>query len=174
MAHNPARPFVVVAGGLAVRAVGTAFAVQVGPDPTAVLVTAGRVSVDPDSAANPSAAPTAPLAFVAAGQSIDVRPAQPGSAPVVVPLPAADMAGGLAWRHRRVEFSSAPLVDVVAVVNRHNRVQFFIEDPELALVPLSGVFRLDDPGEFAHLLASGFALTAERRGPDLIVLRPRR
>lgn len=90
----------------------------------------------------------------------------------MVPLPAADMAGGLAWCHRRVEFSSAPLVDVVAVVNRHNRVQFFIEDPELALVPLRGVFRLDDPGEFAHLLASGFALTAERRGPDLIVLRP--
>lgn len=171
VAHNPARPFIVSAGGLAVRAVGTAFAVQVGADSTAVLVTAGRVSVD--SSAPAATLPPAPLAFVDAGQSITVTPSTEAGTPKVVALASNEMAARLAWRERRVEFSATPLAEVIAVVNAHNRVQFSIADASLANVPLSGVFTLGDPDTLARLLEQGFALSAERRSPEQIVLRSR-
>jgi transmembrane sensor len=176
VAHNPARPFIVSAGGLSVRAVGTAFAVQVGADSTAVLVTAGRVSVDSTASATAAPAATlrpAPLAFVDAGQCITVIPSPTAGAPAVIPLPSAELTARLAWRERRVEFSATPLAEVIAVVNAHNRVQFSIADASLANVPLSGVFALGDPDTLARLLERGFGLTAERRSPEQIVLRSR-
>ncbi len=173
--HDAERPFVVTAGGFAVRAVGTAFAVQVAGDSTEVLVTAGRVAVNAVSAADPAAAApaSAPLAVVEAGESVAMsrRPGNP--APVVAPLARAHAAGRLAWRERRVQFSAAPLAEVIAIVNRHNRVQFSIADADLAAVPLSGVFRLDAPDELAHLLESNFSLVIERPDVDRMVLRPR-
>ena len=45
VAKNPGRPFVVAAGGVGVRAVGTAFNVRLDSDAVEVLVTEGRVQV---------------------------------------------------------------------------------------------------------------------------------
>lgn len=167
---DAARPFVVVAGGVAVRAVGTAFAVRVTDRGADVAVTEGKVSVD----AAASGTGAAPLAFLIAGQAVAVQPASAGGDPTVVALPAADAAARLAWRQRRAEFSSVPLAEVVAHVNRHTRVQFALGDPALGAVRLSGVFRLDDPREFAEVLAQGFDLVGERESDALIVLRRRR
>jgi len=173
VAHDVGRPFIVTAGGLAVRAVGTAFAVQVNANSTDVLVTDGRVSVNPSATPTTGASGT-PLAFVDAGQAIAVQTSPTGETLSVRSLPTAETPGRLAWRQRRVEFSATPLAEVIAVVNRHNRVQFSITDPVVAQTPLSGVFRLDDPDELARLLESGFALTIDRPVPDQIVLRSRR
>jgi len=171
---NTRRPFVVTAGGLAVRAVGTAFAVQVGNDATAVLVTSGRVAVTAEKETVASPAPDTCLAFVDAGRSIEVHTPSAGSAPAVVELSAAESAERLAWRKRRVEFSSVPLAEVVAIVNRHNRTQFVVDDPALQATRLSGVFWLEAPEELARLLESSFPLTIDRRDANRIVLRPRR
>ena len=46
VAHDTARPFVVVAGEVSVRAVGTAFSVRLAPRDVNVLVTDGRVRGD--------------------------------------------------------------------------------------------------------------------------------
>jgi transmembrane sensor len=170
--HDPARPFIVTAGGLAVRAVGTAFSVQVGSGSTDVLVTAGRVAVNPAEAS--PAAPATPLAFVDAGQAIAVVIPSAGDPATVQSIPVNETPARLAWRQRRVEFSSTPLGEVIAVVNRHNEVQFTISDAEVARIPLSGIFRLDDPDELARLLESGFALEVARPAPGRIVLGPRR
>lgn len=166
------RPFIVTAGGVAVRAVGTSFAVQVGGDVTSVLVTSGRVKVMAGNAVA-RAADDSPLATVDAGQSVEVRPTLGGGSPQVTALPPAEMAERLGWRSPRVEFSSTPLADVISVVNRHNRIQFSIEDTSLASVRLSGVFQLDDPEKFARMLESNFRLTAERTGAYRITLRSR-
>ena len=171
VAHDAGRPFTVTAGGLAVRAVGTAFAVQVRAGSTDVLVTAGRVSVNPAEAS--PAAPATPLAFVDAGQAIAVLSSPAGAPMTVQPLPADESAGRLRWRQRRVEFSTSPLGEVIAVVNRHNRVQFTIADPAVARIPLSGIFRIDEPDELARLLEAGFALVVDRSDPDRIILRSR-
>jgi transmembrane sensor len=172
VAHDPARPFIVSAGGIAVRAVGTAFAVHVSPESTAVLVTEGKVAVN---AASPSVgrervAPT----LIEAGQTIAV-PATPlaGGADVIL-LTGPEMEARLAWRQRRAEFSAVPLAEVIATVNRHNAAQFVIEDEALRAVPLSGVFRIDHAEEFAQLLETGFGLAIERVSATRFAVKARR
>lgn len=62
-------------------------------------------------------------------------------------------------------------IEAVALINRHNRVQFIIEDPELARTRVSGIFGAVNTDAFVRLLESGFDIQSERRGTDEIVLR---
>jgi transmembrane sensor len=177
VAKNPSRPFVVSADGIEVRAVGTAFSVQVGKPRVEVLVTEGRVSVDQV----PGLSPSAPLdslprslTMVNAGNRVVVdavrQPTEMASLPVQA-VSATEMAERLAWRNPRVEFSGAPLRDVIAVINRYNRVQFIIDDPVLASVLVSGLFPADDADAFLRMLEAGFQVQAERRDGGQILLR---
>ncbi|MDR2675124.1 MAG: FecR domain-containing protein [Opitutaceae bacterium] len=63
VAKNPARPFVVEAGGMEARAIGTAFTVQLSAEQVEILVTEGRVAVEktpPAGAAAPAGSADAP------------------------------------------------------------------------------------------------------------------
>jgi transmembrane sensor len=95
------------------------------------------------------------------------HPAEPGSRPVTD----ADLQSRLAWRSPRLEFSGTPLIDAVALLNRHNRVQFTIVDPDLARTRVSGIFGARNTDSFVRLLESSFDVHSERRGADEIVLR---
>ena len=55
--RDPARPFVVRASGVHVAALGTAFDVKIAPDEVHVLVTEGRVRVDPAESLSRSVEP---------------------------------------------------------------------------------------------------------------------
>jgi transmembrane sensor len=142
------RPFVVTAGGVAVRAVGTAFSVQLERDEVGVLVTEGRVAVDTHarSAASPSAtkhdtvaaagpstttASSSPAAqestlaaaadatlHLDAGQHTVITPAA-STPPHAENLSAADLAARLAWRSPRLEFTSTPLREAIELFNRY-------------------------------------------------------
>lgn len=181
---NRARPFVVVAAGIKVRAVGTAFSVNRHESSVALLVTEGRVSVDrtpaPDSIDVSRSPPGAvaevvPLAFVDAGHQTEIDSIKLSSEPLhVEAISAIDLAERLAWRVPRAEFSGTPLAEVVAVINRHTHERFVIEDPELAQVPLSGLFRLEDGAAFQRLMETGFGVQAEHRSDGVIVLRKSR
>jgi transmembrane sensor len=178
VAKDPARAFVVEAGGVEVRAVGTAFAVHLEEGGVEVLVTEGRVAVAEPAAAAPPSDPAAAgeppgrtLALVDAGNRVWVDPAGDAPAAQVSPVVPAELAERLAWRSPQVEFSGAALADVVAVLNRHNAVRFLIEDPAVARVRLSGLFRVDDPAVFTGLLESGFGIRTEVRGRDWILRR---
>ena len=161
---DPTRPFVVSAGSVDVRAVGTAFSVRFAPTEVAVLVTEGRVAVQrnaPATAASPAAALPEPT-FVSAGNSFVV----PSSflAAVAPPLPravsASQVATALAWRSRRVEFTATPLAEAVAMMNRQNAVQLSLADTATAELRITGVFWTDDPEGFARLLAASLGLKA--------------
>lgn len=174
---DPTRPFVVTAGGVNVRAVGTAFSVQLGMEEIEVLVTAGRIAVEKPPAAaivNPMSHPTpaaaTPLAMVDAGNRIRVNLTAGQSQTAAVSE--AELAERLAWRAPRLEFSGTPLVEVVELLNRHSRVQLALE-PGLATVELSGIFRADNTEAFLRVLEATFGITAERSG-NLVVLRPAR
>lgn len=174
---NKDRAFVVVAGGVEVRAVGTAFSVQLGESAVDVLVTEGRVAVDrpPDTPTTGSlASPPVPEspAFVDAGSRLVMELYRPAnSSPVVNPVPAEEMAERLAWRVPRLEFSGTPLSEAVAMLNQHNRVQFLIADPAIAQEQVSGLFRADKTDAFVQVLETGFRIRAERRGDTVIVLQ---
>jgi transmembrane sensor len=168
---DPARPFVVAAGGVEVRAVGTAFSVQLGSSQVEVLVTEGRVAVE--KPAPDSAGPRVePLALVEAGHRLRVEVAlQPVALPAVHPVAEEEMADRLAWRATRVEFSGAPLAEVVAVLNQHNRVRFVLGESALGEVALSGLFRADDTDTFTSLLQTGFGIAADRQDGVIVLHR---
>lgn len=171
---NPGRPFIVQASGLAVRAVGTAFSVELTAETMAVLVTEGRVSVNPLAAANAPAGGVgaAALAIVDVGRSV-LLPVASAAAPAVAELSRKEFGERLAWRIPRLEFSGTPLGELIATFNRHNREQFVIEDESLARLRLSGLLRADKIDALVQLLESDFPIKAERRDGTIVLHRAR-
>lgn len=183
VAKNPARPFFVEAGGIAVRAVGTAFNVRLRTAGVEVLVTEGKVRVsDPVRAASlagpepPVAAPDLPLLNAGERMLIPLggSPAEPVTpvAPVApVAVPAAEIARALAWQDQRIDVVAVPLTELVAEFNRYNGQKLVVEDAALGARRFGGSFRVDAPETFARLLETRFGLRVERRG-QVIVISP--
>jgi transmembrane sensor len=163
VAKDAARPFVVAAHGVEVRAVGTEFSVGLGAGRVEVIVTEGRVAVDHASVA-------APLATLAAGDRATVNPAAPAVAPVVEKISAAALAAGHAWRVPRLELAATPLGEVVALFNRHGPVRLAL-DPALADLRLGGALRADNTEALLRLLRDEFGLVAEPRDGALHLRR---
>jgi transmembrane sensor len=164
VAGRSAGRFVVQAGGMAVRDLGTAFDVQLEPGGLTVLVTEGKVTV---GSLREAEAPRT----LAAGEVAFVR--GPGGAPAIESHPAsvAEFDQHLAWRNRRLTFARTPLADVVREMNRYNRRRLEIADGETAEVLVTGSFRSDNLDALVHLLAEGFDVTAEARDGGEILLR---
>jgi len=167
VAKDPARPFVVTSGGVAVRAVGTAFNVRRRADALDVLVTEGRVQIAPDSP-RPGAGPSPP-APLAAGERLVVpfpaasaTPSPSTAAPRTESVSPAEIDRALAWREHRLEFVASPLSEVVAEFNRHNRHRLVIADAQLAQERFGGSFRAHDLDTFLRLLAAHFEVRLER------------
>jgi len=179
VAENKAIPFIVMAGGIEVRAVGTAFAVQLDARKVEVLVTEGRVAVDRSAgvlAENPS--PSAPgirpshqtIAMVDAGHRIEVK-LEIKAAPPAVPVSAAEQSELLSWRVPRIELSGAPLSDALSLFNRYSKVRLVLADPSLGSLQISGVLRPDNPNALLHVLKVDYGLEADRSTDGKVVLR---
>ncbi len=179
VAHDTARPFIVNAGGLAVRAVGTAFNVRYTADGgVEVIVTEGKVSVGPALAAVPSGSvrennhglPTSGSpTFVSAGQRIFLPKHAP--LPAVERVDPAALRAALAWQSRLADFAEAPLADVIARFNARSRVQLILTDEKLADRRIGGTFALDEAEAFVRLLERDGEIISERRGEAEILLR---
>jgi len=176
VAKNPNRPFVVTAGDVAVRAVGTAFSVGFESKAVEVIVTEGTVAVAQSStgfaAAGP--APQAPgTAMVTIGQHVLVEPAAASASPAalaVTDLAPKALAEKMTWLNPRLEFTGTPLEMVVMTFNQHNHRQLVLEDPELRSLQLSGILRSDNIPALLQMLESNFHIRSEPRGTDEIVL----
>ena len=167
VAHDTARPFIVNAGGIAVRAVGTAFNVRyTDAGAIEVTVTEGKVRVGQSGPAS-SSAESAPL--VSAGQRMVLpRHAPP---PTVEQVDPAALRSALAWQSRLADFAEAPLADVIARFNTRSRIQLFLADETLADRRIGGTFALDESEAFVRLLERDGEIIGERRGETEIHLR---
>lgn len=175
VAKNPAWPFVVEADRVTVRAVGTAFAVRLDATEVDVVVTEGRVRVEPapvvDAGGTPAPAAAADAAPVlSASERVVVSLAAEAPAPKVVPVTTAQMREALAWQAPRFQFFETPLAEAVAEFNRRNRQQMVLGEPELAAVPIGGTFRVDNVDGFVSLLELTLGVRVERRGKEPYVL----
>ena len=174
---DAARPFTVTAGGVAVRAVGTAFNVRIADAGVEVLVTEGQVGLQPSLPPVPSAssgsvhatAPAVPERILVARQRAVVATAHPAALEVATLTPG-EIERVLAWQHRLLDFTAMPLGDVVAAFNRRNATQLVVADPELAALRVSASLRSDNVHGFVKLLETGFGVRAERRGDSEILL----
>jgi len=171
VAHDKLRPFVVVANGTAVRAVGTEFAVRMESTQVDVTVTEGVVEVANSplgigTETSPGSAVAAKR--VSAPARIVVARARP---PEISSIAAAAADRQLAWREGMVSFDGESLRTAVAEINRHNRRQIVVEDPVLAAKPIVGVFRATDLEGFSAAAAEALKAKAVPDG-DIIRLQP--
>jgi transmembrane sensor len=174
VAKNPPRPFVVRAGGVDVRAVGTAFNVKLAGPNLEVLVTEGTVQVSrPAVGAAATAAPpqaSVVLATISAGQRTVIPVAGPIASPVVVPASEREIAQLLDWQPRLLDFESTSLAEVVAIFNRHNPGCLVIGDDALRTLPIVASIRSDNVEGFVRMLEATMGVRAERRQAGEIVL----
>jgi transmembrane sensor len=171
VAKDAARPFVVEASGVSIRAVGTAFNVRLEEGGVDVVVTEGRVQL---TAPGAPAASGAPAIFLSAGQQALMPLAPAPVPPAIATLTAPEIEDRLVWQPRLLDFSDAPLADIVGQFNRHNPVNLILGSPDLAGLRLGATFRSDNVEGFVRLMESDFAMTAEWRSETQIVLRRRR
>lgn len=167
VAKDAARPFYVEAGGMAVRAIGTAFNVRLDPASVEVLVTEGKVSVG--SSATRGAPPAIPQLGVNQRTVVSLAPAAP--APQVTAVPPAEIEARLAWQPRMLDFTNAPLPDIVAEFNRRNPVRLTLADATLNEVRLSALIRSDNVDGFVRVLEAEYGMTVDWHEDDRIVLR---
>lgn len=171
VAKNHARPFIVHARGVDVRAVGTAFNVRLDQATVEVLVTEGRVELGGSAAAPAHRAAPPPL--VSAGQRATVALTH-DTPPQIASATPDEISRALAWQPQLLDFSSAPLSRVIEEFNRRNRVQLVLTDAELAPLPIVASIRSDNIDGLVRLLAATANLEAEHRGADEIVLHAKR
>ncbi len=140
VAHNAQRPFDVVAGNATVRAVGTAFSVRVRDRSYVdVIVTEGRVALNPPSSA-----------ILDAGQAASLI----GSRVQTWQVEGGEIERKLQWIDGQIAFTGESLDEAIDEFNRYNRTRIVIADPEVGARRISGVFKALDPEEFAKALDS--------------------
>lgn len=151
VAKDPARPFIVSAGGLVVRAVGTAFAVRK-PDsrPPEVLVQEGIVDVG----ANAGKAP------VRVGANMRVALDAAGGMRMVALDPAA-VSRELSWRQGMLAFEDVSLMSAAEEFARYSDMEIVIRDPAVGNVTITGVFSVNNPLGFARAAALSLGLKLE-------------
>ncbi|MBL8265978.1 FecR family protein [Steroidobacter sp.] len=163
VAKDAARPFIVKAGSVRVKAVGTAFSVRKREHGVDVLVTEGVVSTwiagDEDKALRLAAGARA---FVTEQNNTTVLEDAP-----------TEIARALSWRVGEISLEGQTLANAAAEFNRYNPRRIVIDDPTLGARQLVGRFRVNEPEEFARAVVSTLDARMEV-SPDTIRLVPRK
>jgi len=158
VARDVQRPFVVEAGAVRVRAVGTAFSVRRRPDGAEVLVTEGVVEVWAEGASRaPARLKAGQGAFVA--DAIGLRAT---AAPAAVDRK-------LEWRYGKIDLAGETLREAVADFNRYNDRKLVIGDPRLADERFYGVFNTGGPEAFAAAVGASLGVEVEVRGDEIVL-----
>lgn len=159
VAHDPLRPFMVLARGLTVRAVGAAFSVRaVEGLPVAVVVARGSVNF----------ARAASSGRLGAEMQLEA-PAE--GAPTVAKLEPEAVERALAWRDGMLSFEGESLAAVARRFNDYGAVRIEIADPVLAREPITGLFAANDPRGFATAIAASLDARVESEGDAVRIMR---
>ncbi len=171
---NPARPFVVRAAHVEVRAVGTAFDVHLESAAVEVLVTEGVVKLNPSADGAVRRVPAADsIPSLNPGQRamVALAPASPEVAVVVTTVSREEIAHTLAWQEPLLRLGGATLAEVVANFERRTGRRVILADPALAQLRLGGRFRPDDLEGFASVLADTLDVEIEHAPDGVLVVR---
>lgn len=138
VAKDASRPFVVLAGSVRVRAVGTAFSVRRRAEGVEVMVTEGVVETWIEGEAKPHTR-------LLAGDRIALA----GPTPPLVAQTPSEIDRSLAWRNGEIALDGETLSAAAEQFNRYNTRQIVIDDADLARERFVGLFRTNDPDSFA-------------------------
>jgi transmembrane sensor len=129
VAHDPSRPFLVQAGPVTVRAVGTQFDVRVDGAAPLVTLVQGVIEVRRQDGS---------------AQTWTLHPGQQlKTAPASVPS-ATDVATATSWTSGRVVFEGVPLSEAIAEINRYCTHKIVLRASRLSATSVSGSFETGD------------------------------
>jgi len=178
--RNASRPFVVCAGAVEVRAVGTAFNVNLHSAAVEVIVTEGKVELSAGAApARAEIAPTAaiesPRTVVGVSQRavVTFAPASLRAAPVVTDVQPDEITKALAWQNTLLRLGGATLAELAVEFQQQTGYRIVLADPELAGRRIGGRFRADNIEGFIRLLEEHFGVVSQRTPEGVIVLLKR-
>lgn len=196
VAKNPKRPFLVDIDGTVVRAVGTAFGVELQEQSIIVTVSEGTVEVtSPTATGKPAREVTsskaeatdnpATPALLDSLRSLSTLPQNPPAAPIVLnsgqqitvhasgpadPVRTVDSSRELAWAQGRLIFDNVTVAEVAQLFNRYNRRQLRITDEKLGRRSMSGVFNASEPESFIAFIESTASVRVIRHdGQDVTI-----
>lgn len=170
---DPARPFIVTAAGVAVRAVGTAFNVHVGEAGVEVLVTEGKVQVTREGrgTAKAAAVPVERPQLVA-GERVAIPRGEPVAPAKVEQVTDETLRAATGWHSPVITFYDLPLRMVVAQFNRRNVLQIVLADESIGERRIGGTFSVDQVEAFVRLLEQDGDVVVHRgTGGEMILGR---
>lgn len=161
VAKDAARPFVVVAGDVRVRAVGTSFTVRTHADgQVGVIVREGVVEVWRGAEGKP----------VRLSAEHAVQVATTGAlTPTTVGSAAVDRA--MAWRQGQIDLDGLTLGQAADEFARYSDRRIVIDDPSVAKLKMTGLFSASDPDGFAKAAALSLGLTATAQADGVRLTR---
>ncbi|WP_347260890.1 FecR domain-containing protein [Rudaea sp.] len=133
VAHDASRPFVVNAGEVSIRAVGTAFDVRRTGDRVTIAVAEGRVRIASSEGLANGRLSAAEALEAVAGQQISFDPRASG-----LTVGAISPGRAASWREHRLEFVNEPLDAVVADINRYSTRPLALADAKLGTLVFTG------------------------------------
>lgn len=173
VAHDQKRPFVVQAGSISIRAVGTEFSVRRAAERVMVTVREGAVDVVPQlkvQAPTPETIATEgskDKVRVGAGERVTLSTTETDLA-----VMAAEPGAALAWQNGRLEFVDEPLRAVVATINRYSDRELILTDAQLGDMSFTGTVYEGRVDEWLQALQEVFPIRVVTAGSDAILLSP--
>jgi transmembrane sensor len=174
VAKDKERPFLVQAGEVTIRAVGTEFNVRRVMDKTIVAVTEGVVEVRPtlrpdDRRPRQAAGRSGSNAIrVAAGEQVSVDPAA-----AVVSVKQIDSEAVLGWQEGRLEFVDEPLGMVIETINRYSHREIVITDKAINDLHFSGTVSREHIDAWLFALPEIFPVDVRRVGNETVLISQR-
>ncbi|QAU25538.1 FecR family protein [Dyella sp. M7H15-1] len=160
--HDHSRPFVVAAGDISVRDMGTAFDVRRTGQQVTIAVTQGHVEIA-DMNLKPGETQRGTLE-VKAGQMVSY---DPGTSAMTVGSITPEQA--TAWRSDRLEFIDEPLAVVIANVNRYSHRSLHIADADLGKLSYTGSIRTDAIDSWLNALPQVFPVRVSKDANQVIL-----
>ncbi|MBW2367233.1 MAG: FecR domain-containing protein [Deltaproteobacteria bacterium] len=192
--HDPARPFVVTADDVSIRAVGTQFNVHKEiKGKIRVAVTEGSVEVKqkPDTIAQTET--TSPVVSIVTSTTADeMRQIQEvktsAAAPKIITagqeividkakqdiqITKVNIQKANDWQTGRLRFHKKPLAEVIDEINRYMEKKIVIGDPQIADIPISLNFNVNHRKTFVKALENTLSIvsTTNAKGQTVLVRR---
>jgi transmembrane sensor len=151
------RPFVVEAAGQRIVADRTTFDVRRDGSRISIVLLEGRASVLAVARIAPQRIVLEHGERAILGQNVPIHIDRPNLTPLT------------AWQNGQAIFESETLAAATAEMNRYSTLQLVVEDPVVARLRLSGVYRVGDNEAFARSVSQLLPVIIERY-PDHIAL----
>jgi transmembrane sensor len=151
------RPFLVQAGPVEVRAIGTRFDIRRDGADVRVVLVHGSVSVrDEDAAAAPAVLSPGSALTLAGNGGLRIA--------------AVDLESATSWTAGRMIFKETPLAEAIAEANRYSPRKIELHSPALKNLQVDGSFETGDIDGFVAALTTLFPLRSEPSPDGNVVL----